>query len=150
MAWASEADSLVSELPDIHHERSPAHSHCSELLSQLPLFPRGLFSFVPEIFIEKLSHWMINLIKTKVATSANSRPHEDMWPRIPLRCNLAQYHHSCPMGPCCLGLPEHKNTASTLEYTTVIMHMLLRDYLTVTPLLGIVLLISSLCADLYK
>ena len=46
----------------------------------------GLLSFVAEISIEKWPHWTVNKVKRKAATSANSRPHEEVWPRLPLRC----------------------------------------------------------------
>lgn len=121
MAWVSQADLLVSELPDIYHKCNLAQPHCwNTPTAHIVSRRNGVFSFVPEISIEKWSHWIVNLIRLKVATSADPRPHEDLWPSLPLRYSLAQYHYSSLVGPCCLGLPDHENTGSTLEYRTVI------------------------------
>lgn len=136
MAWVSEADLLVSELPDIYHKCNLAQPHCRNTpTAHIVSRWNGVFSFVPEISIEKWSHWIVNLIRLKVATSADPRPHEDLWPSLPLRFSLAQYHYSSLVGPCCLGLPDHENTASTLEvwflHITQVwfLHILLSDYL---------------------
>lgn len=72
MAWVSEADLLVSELPDIYHKCNLAQPHCwNTPTAHIVSRRNGVFSFVPEISIEKWSHWIVNLIRLKVATSAD-------------------------------------------------------------------------------